>query len=182
VTLSGSNQGGSVPDPFLIQEEKKLFGTLSHNSPLEELTALMAIGQYNLDKQKFVENYQQVKGIHPTEAELNVMISTMSSSSILSETQKKAEVLVKNYAQEYLNSFKQEEIISPIENVVKKHTKTNYYASIGVNVFSSFLYSLVIALIIFTVTAMIPNNKFSKAIKILMDDQTTEKVQEQPKQ
>jgi hypothetical protein len=166
VTLSGSNQGGSVQDPFLIQEEKKLFGTLSHNSPLEELTALMAIGQYNLDKQKFVENYQQGKGTHPTEAELNVMISTMSSSSILSETQKKAEVLVKNYAQEYLSSFK----------------KTSYFESICVNVFSSFLYSLIIALVIFTVTAMIPNNKFSKAIKILMDDQTTEKVQEQPKQ
>jgi hypothetical protein len=90
------------------------------------------------------------------------------NSAALLSLKKQSENLLIEYAEEYLENAKREEILEPIERIVKKHT--NFWSSIWANLVAAVLYSFVVAVIIFTATAAAPNTKFAQIIRILLEE------------
>ena len=90
------------------------------------------------------------------------------NSVALSSLKQQSENLLREYTEEYLENAKREEILEPIEEIVRKHT--NFWSAIWTNIVAAILYSLIIAIVIFTATAAVPDTKFSKIIRILLDE------------
>ncbi|MCU0569708.1 MAG: hypothetical protein MUF49_24435 [Oculatellaceae cyanobacterium Prado106] len=175
-TGGGSNQPNQ-DDPFLIQEDARVFDILIPSSKgkiskFEEVSGLISYSQYALLKYQFVAKYQQDQGQPPPEDHIRSIIRSfgdLNSAALLSLKQQ-SERLLEDYAKEYLENSKREEILEPIEKIVKKHT--NFWSSIWANLVAAVLYSFVVAVIIFTATAAIPNNKFSQIIRILLEEES----------
>jgi hypothetical protein len=166
----------SGDDPFLIQEDAKVFAILippkkRYLSKFEEVSGLIAYAQYSLQKHQFVTKYQQEEGQPPTEAHIRSIIMSFKdvNSAALLSLKQQSENLLREYAKEYLENAKREEILEPIEEIVKKHT--NFWSSIWANLVAAVLYSFVVAIIIFTATAAVPNTKFAQIIRILLEEQ-----------
>jgi hypothetical protein len=176
---NSSNKGNinSNDDPFLIQEDAKVFAILippkkDSFSKFEEVSGLIAYAQYSLQKHQFVMKYQQEEGRPPTEENIRAIVMSFkdADSAALLSLKQQSENLLREYAKEYWENAKREEMLQPIENIVKKHT--NFWSSIWANLVASVLYSFLIAIIVFTATATLPNTKFAQIIKILMQEES----------
>lgn len=172
-TAGNSN---SADDPFLIQEDAKVFAILvppkkRYPSKFEEVSGLIAYAQYSLQKHQFVTKYQQEEGQPPTEDHIRSIVLSFKdvNSAALLSLKQQSENLLREYAKEYLENAKREEILDPIERIVNKHT--NFWSSIWANLVASVVYSFVVAVIIFTATVAVPNTKFSQIIRILLEEQ-----------
>ena len=175
-----NNTIGKNPNPgndtSLIQEDAEVFAILIPSekrnlSKFEEVSGLIAYAQYSLQKHQFIKKYEQEEGQPPTKDHIHSIILSFRyrNSATLLSLKQKSENLLREYAKEYLENVQHREIIEPIEKIVKKHT--NFWSSIWTSLVAAFLYSFVVAIIIFTATAAVPNNKFSQIIRILLEEQ-----------
>jgi hypothetical protein len=161
-------------DPFLIKEDEKVFEIL--NPPgktltkFDEIAGMIAYAQYSLQKHQFVSKYQQEEGKPPTEDLLKSIVMSFKdeNSAALLSLKQKSEILLREYAREYLENAKREEIIEPIQKIIEK--RTSFWSSIWANIAAAVLYSFVVAVILFTATVALPNTKFSRIIRILMEE------------
>ena len=175
---SNSSNGNPHPDddPFLIQEDAKVFAILippekRNLSKFEEVSGLIAYAQYSLQKHQFVIKYQQEEGQPPTEVHIRSIVMSFKdvNSAALLSLKQQSENLLREYAQEYLENAKHEEILDPIEKIIKKHT--NFWSSLWANLVAAVFYSFVVAIIVFTATSAVPNSKFAQIIKIFMNEE-----------
>ncbi|NJM98011.1 MAG: hypothetical protein HC800_13435 [Phormidesmis sp. RL_2_1] len=173
----GKGQQSSNDDPFLIGEDAKVFSALvpSDNttdiSKFDEVSGLIAYARYSLQKHQFVIKYQQEEGRPPTADNIQAIIMSFKdvNSEALQTLKQKSESLLREYAEEYAENAKRKDILAPMELIVKKHTR--FWLAVGTNLVAALIYSFIVAVILFTATAVAPNNKFSQIIKILMESQ-----------
>ncbi|MEZ4678230.1 MAG: hypothetical protein R2932_28845 [Caldilineaceae bacterium] len=132
----------------------------------------MRMLNYSLQKHQFTTKYEQDEGQPPTEAHIRSIVMSFKdvNSAALLSLKQQSENLLREYAKEYLENAKREEILEPIERIVKRHT--NFWSSIWANLVAAVVYSLIVAVIIFTATAAVPNTKFSQIIRIIMEEQS----------
>ncbi len=162
----------------LIQEDQEIFAVIiaspNSHSKYDELLGMVAFAKYSLQKHQYVILYERENGKLPSRDVLKARSIDLKykDSAALSSLKQEADQLIKEYAQECLENAKQEEIIQPIEKVIEKNT--NFWISVWASIVGAFIYSVVIALVILIVTAAIPDNKFARIIKILLEDNTTE--------
>lgn len=170
---TGSNANANN-DPLLIQEDEKVFEILNplnkNLSKADEIAGMVAYAQYSLQKYQFIKRYQQEEGRLPTEDLLRSIIMSFKdeNSVALLSLKQKAEILLKEYTVEYLENAKREEILEPIEEIIKK--RTNFWSSVGSNLAAAVIYSFFVAIIVFTATAAVPNTKFAQILRILMEE------------
>ncbi|MDJ0659386.1 MAG: hypothetical protein QNJ42_07825 [Crocosphaera sp.] len=163
---------------FLMQEDEEVFAILiastNNNSKHDELLGMVAYAKYSLQKHQYVSLYKRENRQLPSKEVLKAIITPFKdkNSDALSSLKQSSDQFLKEYAKEYLENAKQEEIIQPIEKVIEKNT--NFWVSVWASIVGAFIYSVVIALVILIVTAAIPDNKFARIIKILLEDNTTE--------
>jgi hypothetical protein len=170
-------------DPFLIHEDEKIFAMLAPSgqtlSKFDEIVAIIAYSQYALQKHQFVTRFNQEEGRPPSEEHIKSIIMAIRNDAALDSLKQKSDNLLKEYTKEYLAQAKREEILEPIEKIIKDNTK--FWDSIWANLVAGLIYSVIVTVILFTATAMLPDNKFSKIIKILMDEKTEQPVPTQRK-
>ncbi|MDJ0581238.1 hypothetical protein [Crocosphaera sp.] len=165
-------------DLFLIQEDEEVFSILiastNKNSKHDELLGMVAYAKYSLQKHQYVSLYKRENRQLPSKEVLKAIITPFKdeNSDALSSLKQSSEQFLKEYTQEYLENTKQEKIIQPLEKVIEKNT--NFWVAVWAGIVGAFIYSVIIALVILIVTAAIPNNKFARIIKILLEDNTTE--------
>jgi hypothetical protein len=142
---SNINQNSTVQDdPFLIHEDEKVFGMLlplgQPPSKFEEIVAMIAYSQYALQKHQFVSRYRQEQGRSPSEEHVRSIVMMIRTDNSLGLLKQNSDLLLKKYAQEYLEQAKREEILEPIEKIIKENT--NFWTSVftnlvaGLNIFS----------------------------------------------
>ncbi len=190
MTNSPNNPNGNInnfgSDPFLLQEDEKVFELLNppntNLSKLDKVSGMIAYAQYSIHKHQFVKDYQQSQGTMPTEDALKsaIMSYKNENSAALSSLKMQSNILLNEYAEEYLEKRIREEILEPIEKVIEK--RTSFWPAIGTNLFGSVIYSFVVALIVFTTTAAVPNTKFSRIFKILMEESPNPTYPANPKE
>lgn len=173
---SGGNNVNPSDDPFLIQEDKKVFEILNPTrkdiSKFDEIAGMIAYAQYSLQKHQYVSTYQKDEKRPPSEESLKAIIMSFKdeNSAALLSLKRNAEILLGEYTQEYLENAKRGEILDPIEKIIKRHT--NFWISIGTNLVAAVIYSFFVAIIVFTATAAVPNTKFSRIFRILIEEQS----------
>ena len=184
---ANSNPLGSVgSDAFLLQEDEKVFEILNppntNLSKLDEISGLIAYAQYSIRIHQFVKDYRQTEGKMPTEDALKSVILSFKNenSAVLLSLKIQSKILLNEYAEEYLEKGIREEILEPIEKVIEK--RTSFWSAIGTNLFASLIYSFIVALIVFTTTAAVPNTKFSRILKILMEESPNPTYPANPKE
>ncbi|MEG3880148.1 hypothetical protein QT972_22565 [Microcoleus sp. herbarium7] len=182
----GINSNNINSDSFLIQEDEKVFELLNppnaNLSKLDEISGMIAYAHYSIQKHQFVKGCQQSQGKMPTEDALKSLIFSFQNenNAALSALKIQSKILLNQYAQEYLEKGIYQEILEPIEKVIEK--RTSFWSAIGTNLFGSVIYSFVIALIVFTTTAAVPNTKFSRIFKILMEESPNPTYPANPKE
>ena len=179
-----SNNLGS--DPFLLQEDEKVFELLNppniNLSKLDEVCGMIAYTKYSIHKHEFVKDYQRSHGIMPTEDALKSATMSFKNENgvALSSLKIQSKILLNQYAEEYLEKGIRQEILEPIEKIIEK--RTSFWSSIGTNLLASVIYSFVVALIVFTTTAAVPNTKYSRILKILMEESPNSTYPANPKE
>ncbi|MEG4573531.1 hypothetical protein QUA56_12670 [Microcoleus sp. N3A4] len=182
----GSNTSNLGRDPFLLQADEKVFELLNppntNLSKLDKVSGMIAYAQYSIHKHQFVKDYQQSQGTMPTEDALKsaIMSYKNENSAALLSLKMQSNILLNEYAEEYLEKEIRQEILEPIEQIIQK--RTSFWSAIGTNLFASVIYSFVIALIVFTTTAAVPNTKFSRILKILMEESPNPTYPANPKE
>jgi hypothetical protein len=182
----GVNSNNIDSDPFLLQEDEKVFQLLNppntNLSKLDEISGLIAYAQYSIQKHQFVKGCQQSQGKMPTEDALKSLIFSFQNenNAALSSLKIQSKILLNQYAEEYLEKGIRQEILEPIEQVIEK--RTSFWSAIGTNLFASVIYSFIVALIVFTATAAVPNTKFSRILKILMEESPNPTYPANPKE
>lgn len=160
-------------DPFLVKEDQQVFEILNPTgrilSKSEQIVGMIAYAQYSLQKHQYVEQYQQEIGEFPTEDKLRTIVMSFrkENSAALSNLRSKSDMLLREYTREYLNNEYKEQVIEPIQRVIER--RTNFWNSIASNLVGAILYTLLFGVIVFTATASLPNTKFSRIMKIIMD-------------
>jgi hypothetical protein len=167
--VAGSNSANN--DPFLIVEDEKIFVELlpsgQSKSKFDELVAMIVYAQYSRQKHQFVKKYTQDEGKPPTAEILRSIVMSIRNDAALDSIKSQSEKLLKEYTKEYLENAKREEIIEPIEEIIKQNT--NFWSSVGANLVAGFIASFILTALLFTATAILPDSKFSKIVKLLMD-------------
>jgi hypothetical protein len=164
---------GTTNDPFLVKEDQKVFEILNPTGRLlsksEEIAGMIAYAQYSLQKHQYVEQYQHETGELPTEDKLRSIVMSFrnENSAALASLRSKSDMLLREYAREYLDNEYKEQIIEPIQRVIER--QTSFWNSIASNLAGAILYTLLFGVILFSATASLPNTKFSKIMKIIMD-------------
>lgn len=165
---------------IISQEDAKVFSILvppkKNLSQFDEIAGMIANAQYSLQKHQFIEKYTQEDGQAPPIEHVRSIILSFKdeNSAAFYNLKQKSESLLKDYAREYLNNTTGEEILKPVEQIIKKYTR--FRTSVGANLVAAMVYSLAIALAIFIATAAVPDTKFAKIIKILIEKPKIEKT------
>ena len=167
--LPTDDQGAAIS-----QEDAVVFSILlppdSQHSIFDRVSGMLAYSQYALQKHQYIEKYTRDNGKLPTEEQIKTLIISFKdkNSDALENLKHRAEKFLKEYAEEYSDRIRKENILDPVEKIVKKHT--GFWFSVGASLVGGLLYSFAIAIAIFIATAAIPDAKFSKIIKLLMNE------------
>ncbi len=168
------NSNNLVSIPSILQEDEEIFEILNspniNTSKADKIAGMIAYAQYSRRKHQSLKTYRQIEGKTPTEDILKLINMSFKDekSDTLSSLKMDSQMLLKDYAEEYLEKKIRQEILEPIEKVIEK--RTSFLSAIGTNLLAAVIYSFAVALIVFTTTAAVPNTKFSRIFKILMEE------------
>jgi hypothetical protein len=173
MTINLEQDDNNEKDPFLVKDDQAVYEILIPPgrilSKSEEISGMIAFAQYSLQKYQYVEQYMQEYGKPPTEDLVRTIVMSFrkGNSAALSSLKSRSEILLREYAREYLQNEYKEQIINPIQKVIER--QTSFWNSIVSNLTGAMLYTLIFGVIVFTATASLPDTKFSRIMKIIMD-------------
>ncbi len=169
------NDSGSIEDTGIIlsQEDADVFKILvspDDTSRVDKISGMIAYSQYTLQKHQFIQQYLKENGEYPNVDHLKAIILTFKNENgetlfLLKEGSKR---LLKEYAEEYSEIVQHNNILDPIDKIVGKHTK--FWPSVASGIVGSFIYSLVIAMVLFIALATVPDSSFAKIVRIIIDE------------
>lgn len=160
-------------DLALIAEDAKVYSALvpsesDDSSKFEKVSGMIAYAQYSLQKHQFVNKCIQEDGQPPTSEGLKLFTRATVDAVDTQELLQKSKALLKAYAEEYLENADRRDIFEPIEKIVKDNTK--FWLAVRVNLFSTFLCSVVVFVLLSTALVRGPDDKLSRIINILMEN------------
>lgn len=165
----------------ITEEDAYIFGLISEHldtsNKYEELVAMLAFSQYARQKHEFLESYKRNnEGKLPSEKDIKTAILSFKdiNNNALQLLIGQARNLLDEMVEEYAQKSIENKISAPVEKIVKENT--NFSTSVGASMVASFVYSLIFAMVLFIATAALPNTKFSRAFKLLLEveDNSTE--------
>lgn len=156
-------------------EDATVFSALlsgKSDSSFHQLSGMLAYAQYSLHKHQFIQKYTRDEGVPPTDDQIKILIRSFQdeNSFILENLSQQSDKLLTEIIEEYASQVSEEKFVKPVEKIVRDNTK--FWIAVQASVTASFIYSLLIAIVIFMATAALPDTKFSRIIRILIN--TTE--------
>lgn len=157
----------------ISQEDAIVFSKLlpaeSNMSKFDRVAGMIAYAQYALHKHQFIEQYSKEEGKPPSEDHLKTIIMTFKdeNGTALESLKEQSKNLLREYAKEYADSVEHSQILNPIKEEVQKRTR--FWPNVAASMIGAFLYSLLVAIIIFIATSAMPQAKFSKIIRLLTE-------------
>ncbi|ELS00520.1 hypothetical protein Xen7305DRAFT_00002210 [Xenococcus sp. PCC 7305] len=138
-------------------------------SDFSRLSAMVAYAQYSLHKHQFIEKYTRDEGVAPSDEQIKTIIRSFQdeNSDMVENLGKQSEKSLNEILEEYVSQISQENFVKPIEKIVKDNTK--FCVSVCAGIVATFIYSVLVAIVIFTVTPAFPNTKLSRIIQILLE-------------
>lgn len=139
------------------------------DSNFHRLSCMVAYARYSLNKHQFIQKYTKDEGVPPTDDRIKSLVRCFQdeNSDILRDLSQQSERLLTEIIEEYAIKTLEEKIVKPVEEVVKDNTR--FWIAVRAGVVASFIYSLLIAIVIFTATAALPDTKFSRIVRILIE-------------
>ncbi len=136
-------------------------------SQYHRVVGMLAYAQYMIQKYQYIEKAHRDDGTYPSDEKMKGIIRYSSEEKTLGTLKKNSE----SELHELISSFVCEEV----EDKIKKYTQ--FGTAVGASVVASLVYSVLIAIIIFSATVLAPDTKFSRIIRILIEQ---EPLQETP--
>ena len=157
---------GEAREPLTILEGKSIFGKLvppstDSKSKHEIIIGKLAYAQYIIQKYQFIEKSKQDNGVYPGEAKIRTLISYFDDHGDALE-------ILKTKAETELGSYTDELLYNKTEEIIIKHK--SFWNSVSAGIAGAFIYSIIIALVIFSATIGMPDTKFSRIAEILIEN------------
>lgn len=162
-------------EPLTILEGRVIFRKLipqnnDNQSKHDAIVGKLAYTQYVIQKYQFIEKSRKDNGAYPGEAKMETLISFFGAhgGDALSNLRASAEAELKAYSDELL--------YKKTEEIIVKHK--SFWGAVFASIMGAFLYSIIIALIIFSITIGMPNTKIARISEILLEDTAEQERQD----
>jgi hypothetical protein len=170
------------------QEDLKVFSVLvpkGEEFNFEHSAGMLAYALYTLQKHQFIINSIEEENSLPKNDEIRTIVKSFQyeNSYLIDNLKRQSQSILSKVVEEHANQIVREKFIEPtelmingklgsIEKVVKNSTK--FQTAVIASICASFLYSFLIAIVVFMATSALPDTKFSKIVKILFEVEKTE--------
>jgi hypothetical protein len=153
-------------EPLTILESRTIFRKLipqdnDFQSKHDAIIGKLAYTQYVIQKYQFIEKSRQDDGEYPGEAKMETIISFFGA-------QGDALANLKASAEAELTAYSDELLYRRTEEIVVKHK--SFWGAVFASMTGAFLYSIIIALVIFSITIGMPNTKIARISEILLEN------------
>jgi hypothetical protein len=160
--------------------EKLVLGT-EEDSP-DRLIAILAYGEYKLDKYEYFKAFNERHGTNPSaEQEKDYLLAF--NDRRLDEMRSSAETRLYSFADDFLQQQIEDIKLSAVENSIAQHVEksgrdlldrvkklTNFKLGIVVSALGAFLYTLLVAISVFTLTVTNSDSTVAKLTRAILTD------------
>lgn len=170
---SGADCADADPAVTISQDDAIVFSRLlpatTAMSKLDKVAGMLAYAHYALQKHQFIEQWIKERGGPPSQENLRAIILSFrnENSVALDSLKQQSKTLLREYSEEHADAAGHAAIVESIRCEVKKRTR--FWVNVGASMTAALLYSLLIALVIFTATAAMPETKYAQIVRILFD-------------
>lgn len=176
------------------EEDARIFTLLSKDfdkSEFHSLAVMIAYANYAMQKHEFIEWHKKNHKIPPSNEQLRAIVFSYQNvqSYRLKDLRETSEKRLKEILEDNSKKIARDKIIEPLKSEFHQNTRSlntlinsktksledslkkngGFWQAVLFGVSANIAYSIFIAVIVFTITVVFPENKVSRAFKILLE-------------